>query len=229
MTGRLLSVNAGKATLAEYGNEPSGLTAIDKRPLPDRVAVATLGVAGDAQVHGEHGGIDKAVYAYAHEDAMWWETELGRELRPGAFGENLTTEGLDVTGAVIGERWRIGSTVLEVAEPRIPCRVFAGFWDVPDLMKRFTARGWPGAYLRVVTEGELSAGDSIEIVERPGHGVTLGETFRARTGSRELVPRLLEAPELPAAWHAWAERVLARSDRRRREARGANRPAPEPV
>lgn len=208
MTARLLSVNAGKVRPAPYGNPGTGRTAIDKRPVAGRVAVRTLGVASDHQDHPKHGGIDKALYSYSRDDAIWWESELARSLPPGSFGENLTTAGLDITGAEIGERWQIGTVVVEVSEPRIPCSVFAGFWDVPDLIKRFTDRGRPGAYLRVTTEGHMEAGDDIEIIERPGHGVTLGDTFRARTGDRDLVPRLLDVPQLPADWHAWARRVL---------------------
>lgn len=208
MTPRLLSVNAGEIRPAPYGNPGTGKTAIDKRPVAGRVAVHPLGVTGDHQDHPEHGGIDKAVYSYSRDDTLWWESELGRSLPPGSFGENLTTDGLDITGAEIGERWQIGTVVLEVSEPRIPCKVFAGFWDVPDLVKRFTARGRPGAYLRVLTQGDLAAGDAIEVIERPGHGVTLSDTFHARTGDRDLVPRLLDVPQLPAAWHAWARKVL---------------------
>lgn len=219
MSARLLSLNIGRAVPAPYGNEPSGRTAIDKRPVAGSVAVGLLGVDGDEQVHAQHGGIDKAAYCYAREDAQWWEGELGRSLSPGAFGENLTTEGLDVSGGVIGERWRIGTVVFEVSEPRIPCKVFAGFWDVPDLVRRFVARGRPGAYLRVVTAGQLNAGEPIEVIERPGHGVTLAEVFAARTGRRDLVPRVLDATALPTAWHDWAERVLDRQ----RERDGAGR------
>ncbi len=208
MTAHLLSVNAGRIRPAPYGNPGTGKTAIDKRPIPGRVAVGTLGVTGDHHDHPEHGGIDKALYSYERRDALWWESELDRSLAPGAFGENLTTAGLDITGAEIGEQWRIGTVVVEVSEPRIPCKVFAGFWDVPDLVKRFTVRGWPGAYLRVVTPGQVAAGDAIEVIKRPGHAVTLGEVFRARTGERDLVPRLLEAPQLPAEWHDWARKVL---------------------
>ncbi len=210
MTARLLSVNAGRAVRVPYGNEPSGRTAIDKRPVAGRVAVHPLGVTGDEQVHPSHGGVDKAAYAYAREDASWWETEVGRLLPPGAFGENLTTAGLDVNAALIGERWCIGDAVFEVSEPRIPCKVFAGFWDVPDLIKRFVARGRPGAYLRVVTSGEVGADDPIEVVDRPEHGVTLADAFAARTGRKDLVPGLLEAAQLPAAWHTWARQVLDR-------------------
>ena len=206
---RILAVNVVHALIPDRLGD-SDLTAIDKRPAPGRVRVHRLGLDGDRQYDvRHHGGPDKAVYAYAREDARWWEQELARELPYGAFGENLTTEGLEVTGAVIGERWRVGGVLLEVAWPRIPCRTFAGFWDVRDLVKRFTAHGAPGAYCRVVEEGGLGAGDAVEVVERPAHGVTLGEVFRARSGERALVPRMLEAAALPAEAQDWARRVLA--------------------
>jgi MOSC domain-containing protein YiiM len=164
-----------------------------------RVEVRDHHVVGDRIGNlRDHGGPDQAVYAYAREDAAWWSAELGRDLPPGSFGENLTTEDVDVTGAVIGERWAVGSAVFEVSCPRIPCTVFAGFWDVRDLVKRFTVRGTPGAYLRIVTAGDVGAGDTIEVVHRPAHGLTIGETFRGLTGDRSLAPRLVAAPELPA-------------------------------
>lgn len=200
MAARLVSINLGVRRVTSYADGPGGQTGIDKRPATGRVTVAPTGVCGDyignRRVHGDP---DQAVYAYAREDAAWWAAELGRDVGPGRFGENLTTEGLDVTGAVIGERWAIGTALLEVSRPRIPCATFAGFWDVPDLIKRFTAHGAPGAYLRVVRSGEVGVGDCIEVAHRPEHGVTLGETFRALTTAPDLLPRLLYAPELPAA------------------------------
>jgi MOSC domain-containing protein YiiM len=169
------------------------------------VRLADDQVEGDAVCDVEHhGGYDQAVYAYATEDAAWWARELDRVVEPGQFGENLTTEGLDQTGAVIGERWAIGSAVLEVSSPRIPCRTLAGFWEVPHMIRRFTQAGRPGAYLRIIIEGDVGTSDRIEVVHRPSHGVTLGETFRALTGDRRLAHRLLEAPELPAAARARA-------------------------
>jgi len=129
-------------------------------------------------------------------------------LAPGAFGENLTLAGVDITGAVIGERWSIGSVVLEVCSPRQPCRTFAGFWGVPDLIKRFTVAGRTGAYLRVLQTGSLAAGDRVEIVHRPAHGLTVGDSFRAITGDVTLLPRLLEAPEFPEEGHRMARRRL---------------------
>ncbi|PSK65674.1 hypothetical protein B0E53_02379 [Micromonospora sp. MH33] len=198
MTGRLAAVNLGIVTEAEWAGDESGRSGIDKRPVDGRVAIRFGGVTGDfIGERAHHGGPDQAVYAYAEEDAGWWAGELGRTLRPGAFGENLTTWAVDVTGAVIGERWAVGSALLEVTKPRTPCTTFAGFWGVRDLIKRFTVRGAPGAYLRVLREGDVGAGDPVEVVDRPAHGVTIGEVFRATTLEPELLPRLLDVPELP--------------------------------
>ena len=160
---------------------------------------------GDRQVNRKHhGGEGQAVYAYAQDDADWWAAELDRELPPGSFGENLRTTGLDLTGAVLGERWAVGTALLEVTGPRIPCANFARFWDVPDLVKRFTAHGASGAYLRVLQTGELGAGDAVEVVHRPDHGVTVAEAFAVFHRHRDRAARLLDAPELPTWWHEWA-------------------------
>ncbi|RBY95432.1 MOSC domain-containing protein [Blastococcus sp. TF02-8] len=187
---------------------------IDKHPVEGRVAVGELGLDGDVQVNRKyHGGDGQQVYAYAQEDADWWAVELGRELPPGRFGENLRTCGLDLTSAVLGERWRVGTALLEVTAPRIPCANFARFWDVPQLVKRFTAHGAPGAYLRVLETGELGAGDGIELVHRPDHGVTIDLTFRAWTTQKhraaELAPALAFLPERNRA--KAAARVAART------------------
>ncbi|MDX3107883.1 MOSC domain-containing protein, partial [Nonomuraea angiospora] len=150
----VISVNLGKSVEAEWAGK-LGRTAIDKRAVTHRVAVLANGLAGDERADQKHhGSPDQAVYSYARADYDWWEGELGRELRNGQFGENLTTSGLDVTGAVIGERWRVGSALLEVSGPRIPCVVFRNWMDEPGWLKRFTAAGRPGAYLRVVSLGE---------------------------------------------------------------------------
>ncbi|WP_346539776.1 MOSC domain-containing protein [Micromonospora sp. DPT] len=185
-------------TEAEWAGDASGRTGIDKRPVDGPVLLRADGVAGDfIGERAHHGGPDQAVYAYAGEDAEWWSAELGRTVPPGGFGENLTTSAVDVTGAVIGELWAIGSAVLQVTKPRTPCTTFAGFWGVPDLIKRFTVRAAPGAYLRVLREGEVGAGDPVEVVDRPAHGVTIGEVFRAMNLEPELLPRLLDAAQLP--------------------------------
>jgi MOSC domain-containing protein YiiM len=205
----LESVNLARVTVAPDWNDGDD-TGIDKRPVSGPVSTGDNVLVGDTICDKpDHGGRDKAVYAYAREDADWWAGQLRREMTPGAFGENFSTFGLDVTGAVIGEGWAIGSAVFEVSCPRIPCRTFAGFWDVPNLVKWFTAAGRPGAYLRIHQGGTVQAGAKITVVHRPAHGVTIAETFRALTGDRTLVPRLLEAPELPAEAHARARRWLA--------------------
>jgi MOSC domain-containing protein YiiM len=211
VTGRLLAVNVVHALIPDTSGNVE-LTAIDKRPVAGRVAVRTLGVDADVQtdtVH--HGGPDQAVYAYASEDAAWWATELDRTIEPGRFGENLTTSEVDVTGAVVGERWRIGTAVLQVRSPRIPCTTFQAFWGVPRLVKRFTAHGAPGAYLAVLTEGDIGAGDAIEVVDRPAHSLTIGEFFRGWTTERHLLPKVAACPDVPAARREQARARLGRA------------------
>jgi MOSC domain-containing protein YiiM len=211
-SARLISVNlAGPADVLHGAwTGRVGRTGIGKKPVDGPVATGHEQLSGDTICDVDHhGAADQAVYAYAAEDARWWSAELGRDVAPGAFGENFTTEGVDVTGAVIGQRWAIGTAQFEVSVPRIPCRTFAGFWDVPNLIKWFTQVGRPGAYLRIHQPGEVRPGDAIEIVHTPQHGVTIGETFRALTGDRRLAHRLLEAPELPAEAHANARKWLA--------------------
>ncbi|WP_327354037.1 MOSC domain-containing protein [Streptomyces sp. NBC_01304] len=202
---QLLSLNLGAHRPSEHTDAPSGGTGIDKQPTdspvlvtaPGPKGVGASGLAGDTVADLRfHGGPDQAVYAYAREDLDRWETELGRPLADGVFGENLTTRGLDVNGAKIGERWRIGpDLVLEVTSGRIPCRTFAGHLGEQGWIKRFTQAAVPGAYLRVIEPGEIRAGDPIEIVHRPDHEVTLSFAFRAGTTERELLPRVLAAGE----------------------------------
>ncbi|MFE6738952.1 MOSC domain-containing protein [Streptomyces tubercidicus] len=201
---KLLTVNLGRPTPSEHTDAEGG-TGIDKRPVDGPVAVsapgphgtAGSGLAGDAVVDlRHHGGDDQAVYAYAREDLDEWQRELGRELPNGCFGENLTTWGVEVTGALIGERWQVGPRLLlEVTGPRIPCRTFHGWIGEHGWIKRFTQAAVPGAYLRVIEAGEIRAGDAVDVVHRPEHEVTIGLTFRALTSRRELMPRLLEAGE----------------------------------
>ncbi|MCF2126178.1 MOSC domain-containing protein [Strepomyces sp. STD 3.1] len=200
---KLLSVNLGRAKTVPYTDHPEGVTGIDKRPAdgPVRVAapgpkgVGASGLAGDTVCDTRHhGGEDQAVYAVAREDLDAWERELGRALPSGSFGENLTTTGLDVSGALIGERWRVGQDLLlEVTSGRIPCRTFQGHLGEQRWVKRFTEKAAPGAYFRVVEPGEIRAGDPVRIVHRPDHEVTVALQFRAVTTQRELLPRLLAA------------------------------------
>jgi MOSC domain-containing protein YiiM len=194
VTARLLAVCVSGADLLPLPGRRPDRSGIDKKPVPGRVAVGGLGLDGDVQVNRKyHGGEGQAVYAYAQEDADHWAAELGRDLPPGRFGENLRTSGLDLTGAVIGERWRVGTALVEVTAPRIPCANFARFWGVPDLVKRFTAHGATGAYLRVLETGEVGAGDEVTVVERPAHGVTAGLAFRALTTQRYRIAQLQPA------------------------------------
>ncbi len=202
---KLLSVNLGRPKSVPYTDQPEGVTGIEKQPADGPVRVAepgpkgtgASGLAGDSVCDTRHhGGTDQAVYAVAREDLDDWERELGRPLANGGFGENLTTVGVDVSGALIGERWRIGSeVVLEVTCGRIPCLTFQGHVGEKQWVKRFTAKGAPGAYLRVIEPGEIRAGDPIEIVHRPDHDVTVAVQFRAVTIERGLLPRLLAAGE----------------------------------
>jgi MOSC domain-containing protein YiiM len=161
------------------------LTAIDKRPVAGRVYVGELGVAGDRQMDTKHhGGPDQAVYAYAIEDLDDWAHRLGPPLRPGMFGENLTLRGLDVSGALIGERWRIGAhdesdaVEVEVTQLRIPCNTFKRWMGEPQWVRRFADQGRFGAYLRVVRTGTIAAGDTVTVVRRPAHRVPITATFR---------------------------------------------------
>ena len=214
MIGRLSAVCvSGADRLPVPGRRPDR-SGIDKKPVDGRVAVHELGLDGDVQVNRKHhGGEGQAVYAYAQEDADWWAAELDRPLPSGRFGEHLRTAGLDLTGAVLGERWRIGTALFEVTAPRIPCANFERFWGVPQLMKRFTAHGATGAYLRVLETGQIGAGDDVEIVDRPGHGVTAGHAFRILTTQKYRVPELAPALSyLPIkAQPKIAQRIAART------------------
>ncbi|MEU7766397.1 MOSC domain-containing protein [Nocardia sp. NPDC049190] len=174
--GEVRAVCVVHAELATPGRV--GRTAIDKRPVPGRVAVRTLGLAGDHVCDTEHhGGVHQAVYAYADDDAARWGAELGRELPAGWFGENLRLAGLAVSDAVIGARWSIGDTLLEVSAPRVPCATFQHWSGEQQWVKRFTLRSDTGAYLRVLTEGTIGAGDQVSVVYVPTHGITVRDLF----------------------------------------------------
>jgi MOSC domain-containing protein YiiM len=202
---RVLTVNVGRPRANPW--KPVKLTGIDKRPAEGPVAVRAAGPkgTGDVGLAGDqvfdiknHGGTDQAVYAYAREDLDFWAAEIGGELTNGVFGENLTTEGIDLNGALIGERWRIGpDVVLEVSAPRIPCGTFQGWLEQEGWIKRFTAEARTGTYLRVIEPGDIRAGDPVTIERRPAHDVTIAVTFRALTTEPELLPRLSPAGALP--------------------------------
>ena len=205
--GRVESVNVGSPREVPW-RRGRVKTAIWKAPVEGRVAVRGVNLRGDDQADRTvHGGPDKAVYAYAREDLDWWSERLGRPLDPGTFGENLTVSGISATDAVVGERWRVGTTLLEVAQPRLPCFKLGIRMGDARFPKRFGTANRPGAYLRIVEEGELAAGDAIEVVRRPDHGVTMAMLSRMRLADHAGAHRLLAVPELPASWHAWAREL----------------------
>ena len=187
-----------------------GRTGIDKRSIDGLVKFKNNGVAGDRIIDTHvHGGYDQAVYAYAIEDALWWEKEINEVIPAGRFGENLTTEGIDVNEALIGEKWKFGSVILEVSQPRIPCRVFAGFWKRPTLIKDFTQAARPGAYLRIIQEGTAQAGDMIEVIFKPDHAVSIRDLFAAKSGERSKINEIKSVPYLSTSFKEWAEKIAA--------------------
>lgn len=188
MDARVQSVNVGSITDVPWGRVKR--SAIDKRPAAGPITVHALGLGGDEIADLQHhGGPEKAVYAYAREDLDDWARELDRDLADGQFGENLTTTGIDLQNSRLGDRWRIGTSLLEVCDVRIPCSVFQGFLGEPTWVKRFAAKGVPGAYLRVVEEGVVTAGDQILVEDSRDHDLTVALTFRALTTEPELLDR----------------------------------------
>jgi MOSC domain-containing protein YiiM len=205
--GSVLSVNVADVRDLEVAGRVLS-TGIFKLPVDGRVHVGAEGLDGDVQVDRRvHGGPDQAVYAYAREDVEWWEGELGRELEHGTFGENLTLSGVEASAAIVGERWRVGETLLEVSAPRLPCGKLEAKIGRPYFVRTFADAGRPGAYMRVIEAGTVGAGDEVEVVSRPDHGVDVALASRAIRGDRELIPRLLDAPQLPDRVLRWAEGV----------------------
>jgi MOSC domain-containing protein YiiM len=194
---RVISVNVGTPQQLSVRRGRPMMSAIVKAPVAGRVRVEGINVVGDAQADMRvHGGPNKAVYAYAREDSDWWQERLGREIPDAMFGENLTTEGVDVTNALIGERWRIGTAEFEVCQPRLPCsKLGLRFGDL-KMVKAFGEASRPGAYLRIITEGEIGAGDELEITHRPDHDITVALVSDAVLLDESLLPRALSAPEL---------------------------------
>jgi MOSC domain-containing protein YiiM len=217
----VLSVNVARARTNPDPRAMSKVTGIDKIGTAEAVKVRApgsmrgglgSGLVGDTIGNKKlHGGDDQAVYAYAREDLDDWEARLQRKLSDGMFGENLTTSGMDVTGARIGERWRVGTDglLLEVSAPRTPCRTFSSFLNLSHWMKTFTQAGKPGAYLRVLSPGTVRAGDDITIDYRPDHDVTIELVFRAKMSEPELLPRLLAADALSAEIKTYVRRRVA--------------------
>jgi MOSC domain-containing protein YiiM len=209
----VLSVNVGRPAPFWVGGRTL-TSAFVKTPVSGPVAARGVNLEGDDQGdRRHHGGADQAVYAYAGEDAAWWAQQLGRPLAPASFGENLTLAGVDVSGARIGEIWRIGSAELRVAGPRVPCNKLATALGDPRLQKRFLHAGRPGAYLAITGEGVLQADDRVEIVDRPEHGVSVALVIEAllidRSRLDELAPARADMLPKLAAWYD--EAVYART------------------
>lgn len=208
VSGSIVSVNVSAVrTRAYQGRDVT--TGIFKVPVPGRIAMRGVNLAGDDQAdRANHGGPDRAVYAYAREDYAWWEARLGRPLKAGTFGENLTVSGIDVGGALIGERWRVGTTLLAVTSPRVPCYKLAMAMGDPAFVREFAQAGRPGAYLSIVNEGDVAASDVVEVVSRPSHALTLEAMFRIFLFERSRLRELL-VPELPATWRDWVLEAIA--------------------
>jgi MOSC domain-containing protein YiiM len=200
MSARVRSVNVGQPKQREWAG--LGVTSIDKRPVAGAVRAHRLGLEGDTVSDTKHhGGVDQAVYAFAREDLDVWGERLGKPIADGQFGENLTTEGIDVNEAVVGTRWRIGTALFEVAYVRTPCNDFKNWmgesgFDNARWVKRFATECRPGPYLRVIEEGELTAGDEIVAESVPDHGITVATMFRAINLDRSLLPQLLQIDDL---------------------------------
>jgi MOSC domain-containing protein YiiM len=207
-TAKLLSINVGIPREFEYKGR-TAISAIWKTPVTGRVTAKDINLDGDDQADREaHGGFDKAIYAYAMEDLQWWKQQIEQDIEPGKFGENLTTQGLDVNHALIGEHWQIGSTILEVSEPRIPCWRFGVRMNDKTFPKIFTKALRPGSYLRIIQEGDVETGDEIKVIEKPKHNLTIEDMFRIYTKDREEAERILTVDCMSDAWIAWANKQV---------------------
>ena len=210
MSARVLSINITSVVHQGEWTGSEGRTGIDKRSVAGAIEFKNNGVVGDRVIDTNvHGGYEQAVYAYAREDAQWWEREINEEIPAGRFGENLTTEGIDVNAALIGEQWKIGSVILEVSQPRIPCRVFAGFWKRATLIKDFTQAGRPGTYLRIIQEGTAQAGDAIEVIFKPNHTITISDLFAAKSGERSKINQIKDVTFLSTEFKEWSQKIAA--------------------
>jgi MOSC domain-containing protein YiiM len=200
----VLSVNVGSVRTIEWRGRPV-TTAIWKHAVSGRVALRGVNLVGDDQADRTvHGGLDKAVYSYAREDYDYWRNDEGVDTSPGLFGENLTTEGIDLSRAVVGQRWSVGSTVLEIVQPRLPCFKLGIRLGDPHFPKRFMLASRMGAYLRVVQEGDVGANDEVHVSHTPSHGVTLRDMVEALRNPVKAAA-LRGLPRLPEFWRQVAE------------------------
>jgi MOSC domain-containing protein YiiM len=211
----IVAVCVGEARVHRFAGDREERTAIDKRPVAGAATVGEEGLSGDTQVDRRfHGGVERAVYAYAEEDAAHWEKALRRDVPPGLLGENLRLRGLDVSGAHVGERWVTSrGLVLEVSGPRMPCRTLQGFLDVPDMIARFNSAGRPGAYLRVITTGEVAVGDGVTVQRDAAADAapTVADIMAWRRGSTttDQLRTLAALEALASDTRRWAAEALA--------------------
>jgi len=210
--GRLVSVNVGVPRVVEWFGRAVE-SGIWKEPVPGRVSVRGVNLDGDEQADLRvHGGVDKAVYAYALEDYSWWSERLGRTITPATFGENLTTDGIDLNALEMGTRVHVGSVTLEVSGPRMPCFKLGMRMGDATFVEDFELAGRFGAYFRIIEEGDVGAGDAIEIETPPRDGITVRELgYAEHRAFPELVARVLADPDVPETWKHWAERQQRRS------------------
>ena len=204
----MVSVNVGRPKDLQVGSRVR-TTGIFKEPQQGRVPIRGVRVGDDVQMDKRyHGGPYQAVYAYALEDYEWWARELGRDLEPGIFGENVTTRGIDITNALLGERWRVGTATLEITDPRIPCSTLRSRMEIRGFVKTFAAARRFGAYFSVLEEGDVAAGDEVVVLDRPEHSVTI-----ARMGAVMFDKDVAEAEEIVEALGgdprrvAWLEKL----------------------
>jgi MOSC domain-containing protein YiiM len=212
---KIISINVGRPRLVVWRGQ-SVSTGIFKEPVAGRVALRTLNLDGDRQADlTVHGGPTKAAYAYPSEHYQFWRAELpGMELPWGMFGENFTTEGLSESSVNIGDQFRIGSAELMVTEPRMPCYKLGIKFGRNDILRRFLASGRTGFYFSVLREGEVEAGDSIELLARDANDVTVADIIRLYARDRddaELMRRAVEVEALPDSWRDYFRERLEKS------------------
>jgi MOSC domain-containing protein YiiM len=211
-TPQVISVNVGLPRTVVWAGR-SVTSAIWKSPVEGRLTVRGVNLEGDDQADRRvHGGPDKAVYAYSTEDYAWWAAMLGDVVPAATFGENLTTEGIDLRACVIGQEWRVGTTVLQVAQPREPCFKLGMRMGDARFVERFEASGRSGAYLRIRRAGDIGAGDPIVTGPPPSHGLTIGDLAAVRPSTpAQVLERIATIAEVPEAWRTMARRRLDRS------------------
>jgi MOSC domain-containing protein YiiM len=206
---RVLSVNLGEPRQVETVRGVV-VTSIFKSPVEGRIPVRGHSLVGDRQADlSVHGGPNKAIYAYAFEHYAYWTAELQRELTPGCFGENLTTKGLLECEVQIGDHYRVGTAVLKVTQPRMPCAKLALRFELPTMVKLFWKSGFSGVYFGVLEEGDIATGDAIELLERTPASVTIADVvhaYKGETTDSTLLDRVLASP----ISGSWKQEILER-------------------